>query len=63
MNDAVKTAALELATKMVAYQALKAHCETSTLREDKQALRNAFNDMVDAQNDLYHTVEETTESL
>ena len=63
MNEAVKFAALELATKMVAYHEMKAHCEASELREDKMALRTAYDEMLDAQNNLYFAVESTTNQL
>lgn len=63
MNEAVKNAALELAAKMVAHYEMKAHCEASTLWEDKSALRDAYNEVVDAQNNLYFAVEANTSQL
>lgn len=63
MNEAVKAAALELAAKMVAHWELEAHCNASELQEDKNALRKAYNEMCDAQNNLYLTVQLNTNPL
>lgn len=63
MNEEVKSAALELATKMVAYQQMKAHCKASELHEDKVALSYAYDALFDAQNNLYFAVESTTKPL
>jgi len=46
------TAAATYANVLVQYHEIRLHCETSTLREDKQALRDAINQLYFAQNEL-----------
>ncbi len=46
------TAATTYANVLVQYHEIRLHCETSTLREDKQALRDAYDQLFYAQNDL-----------
>ena len=46
------TAATTYANVLVQYHEIRLHCETSTLREDKQALRDAYDQMCMAQNEL-----------
>lgn len=63
MNKEVIVAALDLAAKMVAHCEMEAHCKASELQEDKIALRKAYNEMYDAQNNLYFTVQASTKPL
>ena len=46
------TAATTYANVLVQYHEIRLHCETSTLREDKQALRDAYDQLFYAQNEL-----------
>jgi hypothetical protein len=54
----LNTAALAYANVLVQYHELRVHCETSTLREDKQALRDAYDQLYAAQNQLDSVAQE-----
>ena len=42
------SAAVTYANLLVQYHEIRLHCETSTLREDKQAMRLAYDQLCDA---------------
>ena len=46
------SAAVTYANLLVQYHEIRLHCETSTLREDKQAMRLAYDQLFYAQNEL-----------
>jgi len=52
MTNKLHSAAATYANVLVQYHEIRLHCETSTLREDKQALRDAIDQLYFAQNEL-----------
>lgn len=46
------SAAATYSNVLLQYHEIRFHCETSTLREDKQALRDAYDQLFYAQNEL-----------
>ena len=58
MTNKLHAAAVTYANVLVQYHELRLHCETSTLREDKQALRNAYDALNDAENELNNIAKE-----
>jgi len=58
MTNKLHSAAAAYANVLVQYHEIRLHCETSTLREDKQALRAAYDQLYFAQNELDSVAQE-----
>lgn len=61
-TQALHSAAVTYANLLVQYHELRKHCETSELQQDKSALKTAYRELCDAQNEL-NALAETVANL